>query len=107
MPQSANSPGSWERYASSRTSFANARVLDHSTLPSDTVQLLSKVALTNMGNQAKMTYTIVSPHEASLKEGKISVKSPIAKALMNRKKGDIVEIRVPAGLLKLRIDDFS
>lgn len=87
--------------------LANARVLDHSTLPSDTVQLLSKVALTNMGNQAKMTYTIVSPHEASLKEGKISVKSPIAKALMNRKKGDIVEIRVPAGLLKLRIDDFS
>ena len=87
--------------------LANARVLDHSTLPSDTVQLLSKVALTNMGKQAKMTYTIVSPHEASLKEGKISVKSPIAKALMNRKKGDIVEIRVPAGLLKLRIDDFS
>ena len=42
-----------------------------------------------------------------LKEGKISVKSPIAKALMNKKKGDIVEIRVPAGMLKLRIDDFQ
>ena len=54
-----------------------------------------------------MAYTIVSPHEANLKEGKISVKSPIAKALMNKKKGDIVEIRVPAGMLKLRIDDFQ
>ena len=87
--------------------LANARVLDHSSLPSDSIQLLTKVELTNLGNQSKMAYTIVSPHEANLKEGKISVKSPIAKALMNKKKGDIVEIRVPAGMLKLRIDDFQ
>lgn len=87
--------------------LAHARVLDHSSLPSDSIQLLTKVELTNLGNQSKMAYTIVCPHEANLKEGKISVKSPIAKALMNKKKGDIVEIRVPAGMLKLRIDDFQ
>lgn len=87
--------------------LANARVLDHSSLPSDSIQLLTKVELTNLENQSKMAYTIVSPHEANLKEGKISVKSPIAQALMNKKKGDIVEIRVPAGMLKLRIDDFQ
>jgi transcription elongation factor GreA len=54
-----------------------------------------------------MNYTIVSPHEASLKEGKISIKSPIAQALLNKKVGDVVEVRVPAGLLKLRIDNIE
>ena len=59
----------------------NARVIDASVLVSDTVGLLRKVEMTNLGNNAKMTYTIVNPHEANLKEGKISIKSPIAEAL--------------------------
>ena len=82
----------------------NARVIDISRLGNDCIQLLSKVEMTNLANNNRMTYTIASPHEANLREGKISVKSPIAQALMNKKVGDVVEVRVPAGLLKLRIE---
>ena len=84
-----------------------ARVIDTSRLGSDSVGLLSRVEMTNISTGAHMTYTIASPHEANLREGKISIKSPIAQALLKKKAGDIVEVRVPAGLLKLRIDEIS
>ena len=87
--------------------LANARVIDMSRLGSDSVQLLSKVEMTNLANNSRMTYTIASPHEANLREGKISVKSPIAQALLNKKVGDVVEVRVPAGLVKLRIEKID
>jgi len=85
----------------------HARVLDTSLLHGDTIQLLSRVEMTNLTTNARMTYTIASPHEANLREGKISVKSPIAQALMGKRAGDIVEVRVPAGLLKLRIENVQ
>ena len=85
----------------------NARVLDKSLLGGEKVGLLSKVEMTNLNNQAHMTYTIVSPHEANLREGKISIKSPIAEALLNKRVGDEVEVRVPAGLIKLRIESVT
>ena len=85
----------------------NARVIDTSLLKKEGIQLLSKVKMTNLGNNSTMTYTIASPHEANLREGKISIKSPIAQALLNKKVGDVVEVRVPAGLLKLRIDSIE
>ena len=85
----------------------NARVLDMSRLNSDTVGLLSRVAMTNLANNATMTYTVVSPHEANLREGKISIKSPIAQAVLGKKAGDMVEVRVPAGMLKLRIESIE
>ena len=81
-----------------------ARVLDTSNLDCDTVGLLRRVELTNLNNNAKMNFTIVNPHEANLTEGKISIKSPIAEALVGKRMGDVVEVQVPAGLLKLRID---
>ena len=81
-----------------------ARVIDTSRLSGEGVRLLSKVELTNLSNNARMNYLIVSPHEADLREGKLSIKSPIAQALLNKKAGDIVEVRVPAGTLKLRIE---
>ena len=84
----------------------NARVIDVSRLGSDTVGLLSKVEMTNMNNNARMTYTIVSPHEANLREGKISIKSPIGQALLGKKAGDTVEVRVPVGLMKFRIESI-
>lgn len=87
--------------------LAHARVLDTSRLGTDSVQLLSKVALTNLANGSHMTYTIASPHEANLREGKISIKSPIANALLNHKAGETVEVRVPAGTLQLRIDSIE
>ena len=87
--------------------LANARVIDMSRLGTDSVQLLSKVEMTNLNTNARMTYTIASPNEANLREGKISVKSPIAQALLNKKVGDVVEVRVPAGMMKLRIESIS
>ena len=87
--------------------LANARVIDMSRLANGSVQLLSQVEMTNLANNARMTYTIASPHEANLREGKISIKSPIAQALLNKKVGDTVEVRVPAGLLKLRIESIT
>ena len=87
--------------------LANARIIDISRLKGDSVQLLSKVEMTNVNNNAKMTYTIASPHEANLREGKISIKSPIAQALLGKKVGDIVEARVPAGVVKLRIESIT
>ena len=85
----------------------NARVIEKSKLNADHVGLLSQVELTNMGNNAHMTYTIVSPHEANITEHKISIKSPIAEALLNKKAGDTVAVRVPAGMLTLRIDSVK
>ena len=83
----------------------NARVIDKSLLNGDCVGLLSQVEITNLANNAHMAYTIVNSPEANLREGKISIKSPIGQALLNKKAGDVVEVRVPAGLLKLRIED--
>lgn len=80
--------------------LANARVLDTTSRKADTVQLLSNVELTDLNKNRSLRFTIVSTHEANIKEGKISVKSPIAQALINKKKGDIVQVRVPAGILK-------
>lgn len=85
----------------------HTRVIDTKRLGSDAVGLLTKVKMTNLANNASMTYTIASPHEANLREGKISIKSPIAQALLNKKIGDIVEVRVPAGIQKLRIESIT
>jgi transcription elongation factor GreA len=84
-----------------------ARVIDTSKLGADTIGLLNRVEMTNLKNNARMTYTIVSPHEANLREGKISVKSPIAQALLNKKVGDVVDVQVPAGTLSLRIESIQ
>ena len=85
----------------------HARVIDTARLGSDSVGLLCKVEMTNLANNCRMTYTIASPHEANLREGKISIKSPIAQALLNKKVGDVVEVRVPAGIQRLRIESIE
>jgi len=85
----------------------NAQVLDANILACDVVGLLRKVEFTNLTTNATNAYTIVNPHEANLREGKISIKSPIAEALLGKKVGDVVEARVPAGILRLRIDHIS
>ena len=84
-----------------------ARVLDTSRLSSNSVGLLSRVEMTNLVTNAQMTYTIASPHEANLREGKISIKSPIGQALLNKRVGDVVEVTVPAGVMKLRIEKIT
>lgn len=84
-----------------------SRVIDTKNLPKDQVTLLSKVEFTNLNAGIRMTYTIVSPHEMNLEEGKISLKSPIGQALMGRKVGDEVEAVVPAGTIRLRIESIQ
>ena len=84
-----------------------ARVIDKSKLRSDGIGLLSKVEMTNLGTGAKLCYTIVSPHEANMSEGKLSIKSPIARALVGKNEGDEVEVRVPVGTLKLRVESVT
>lgn len=86
--------------------LANARVLDTTRLTAESVQLLCKVEMTNMANNSRMAYTIASPHEANIREWKISVKSPIAEALLGKKVGDVVKVQVPAGMLTLRIESI-
>jgi transcription elongation factor GreA len=84
-----------------------SRVIDKSKLSSGTVGLLSKVEMTNLANDMRMTYTIVGNHEADPSARKISIQSPLAQGLLNKKAGDVVEIQVPAGLMKLRIDSVE
>lgn len=90
-----------------KLAIAEAKIVDISRLSTDSVQIMSKVEMTNMANNAKMTYTIVSESEANLREGKISITTPIAKGLLNKKVGDVVEIKIPRGTIKLRIDKIS
>jgi transcription elongation factor GreA len=87
--------------------IASARVIDESKIDTSCVQILSKVTIRNKTNDATMQYTIVSEHEANLREGKISAQTPIAKGLMGKKLGDVVEIQVPSGKMQFEIVDIS
>ena len=87
--------------------IADAKIIDASKLKTDAVQILNKVKLKNLKNGATMSYTIVSETEANLKQGKISVNTPIAKGLLGKKVGDQVAIKVPSGIINLEILDIS
>lgn len=90
-----------------KLAIAEAKVIDTSRLSTEAVQILSTVEMTNMANNTKMRYTIVSESEANIKVGKISIKTPIAQGLLNKKVGDVVEIAIPRGTIKLRIDKIT
>lgn len=90
-----------------KLAIAEAKVIDTSRLSTEVVQILSTVEMTNMANNMKMRYTIVSENEANIKVGKISIKTPIAQGLLNKKVGDVVEIAIPRGTIKLRIDKIT
>lgn len=85
----------------------NSRILDDSKIDNSKVQILSKVKIRNLANNTEVEYTIVSESEANLKEGKISINTPIAKGLLGKKVGDIVEISVPNGKVKFEILKIS
>ena len=90
-----------------KLSISEAKIIDTSRLSNDTVQILSKVEMTNLTTKAKMTYTIVSENEANLREGKISIMTPIAQGLLGKKVGDEVEIKIPRGTITLRIESIT
>ena len=87
--------------------IGDAKIIDTSKLKADTVQILSKVEMRNVKNNMKMAYTIVSETEANLKEGKISVQTPIAQGLLGKKVGDVAEIKIPHGTVQLEITNIS
>ena len=86
---------------------ANARLLDETLLNTDTVQILNKVKIRNLKSNAEMQYMLVSETEANLKEGKLAVNTPIAKGLLGKKVGDVVEITVPSGLMSFEVVEIS
>ncbi len=86
---------------------ANARIIDEKKLNTDEVQILNRVTIKNITNGMQMEYTIVADSEANLKEKKIASSTPIAQGLLGHKKGDIVEIRVPSGLMKFEIVEIA
>jgi len=87
--------------------IATARIIDQSKLDTGKVLILSKVRIKNKLNGMEMGYTIVPENEANLKEGKISVESPIAKGLLGKKVGDVAEIQVPSGKVQFEVIDIS
>ncbi len=86
---------------------ANARVIDESKLDLSKVSILTRVKLKNHNNGATLSYAIVPEKEANMKEGKISIESPVAKGLLGKAVGQIAEIKVPAGLIKFEVLEIS
>ena len=84
-----------------------AKIIDTSKLNTETVQILTKVEMRNVKNNMKMVYTIVSESEANLRQGKISVNTPIAQGLLGKKVGDVVDIKIPQGTISLEILNIS
>lgn len=86
---------------------SNARILDEGKIDTSKVSILTKVTITNLGSKKTVTYQMVGETEADLKNGKISVSSPIGKGLMGKLKGEIAEIHAPAGILKFRVEEIT
>ena len=86
---------------------ANARIIDESKLSTDEVQMLNRVKIRNVDTGSEAEYTIVADSEANLKEKKIASSTPIAQGLLGHKLGEVVEIRVPSGLMKFEIVEIS
>ena len=95
------------RISKLQETIINSRILDESKLDNSTVQILSKVTVRNVRNNAKMEFTLVAESEADLKEGKISINTPIAKGLLGKKVGDVAEIQVPAGKMPFEIVEIT
>ena len=95
------------RIAQMEHTLSKARIIDESKIDTSKVQILSRVKLLNHNVNKEVEYTIVSENEANLREGKLAIGTPIAKALLGRKVGDTVEVSVPVGTLKLEILNIS
>ena len=95
------------RIAKLETTLSRAKLIGAKDLPNDKVYILSKVKVKDLKTKDEFEYLLVSPEEANYEANKISVTSPIGKALLGKTKGETVDIRVPAGELKYQILDIN
>lgn len=90
-----------------KTTLASARIIDESKIKTNAVQILNRVKIKNLQTDKVMTYMIVSESEANLKEGKLSVTTPIAKGLLGKKVGDKAKVQVPSGMMEFEVIEIS
>lgn len=95
------------RIAKLEESISNSRIIDPSKIDTKQVQILNYVTIVNRGTKVKSKYLLVSENEANIKEGKLSVETPIARALLGKKRGEVVNVTVPSGMMELEIMDIS
>lgn len=95
------------KIATLKNQVANAKVIDESQIGTDKVQMMNKVKVENITMKREMEFTIVGESEADFSKGKLAITTPIAKALLGHAKGDVVEAKVPSGVLKFKILDIS
>jgi transcription elongation factor GreA len=91
------------RMAALEGKLAKVRIIEEQNIPTDKVYIGAIVSLEDIGNDEKLQYMLVSPEEANYDENKLSIFSPVGKALMGKKAKEVVEIKVPAGVLKYKI----
>jgi transcription elongation factor GreA len=91
------------KLAALKETLLEARLIDESRISTDEVQILNKVTLQNLSTGANLTYTLVAAAEANLKDGKLSIDTPIAQGIIGKKVGDVVQISVPSGLVSFKI----
>ncbi|MFC2136818.1 transcription elongation factor GreA [Bacteroidota bacterium] len=95
------------RISKLKDTIANCRIIDESKIDTITVQILNKVKIKNVTNNAVMQYLLVSETEADLKSGKLSVNTPIAQGLIGKKVGDVVQVKVPSGMMQFEVLEIS
>ncbi|HKM94341.1 MAG TPA: transcription elongation factor GreA [Prolixibacteraceae bacterium] len=95
------------RISQLQAKVATARIIDESKIDTSSVQIMNVVTIKNKKNNSVMKYTIVSEHEADLKAGKISIATPIARGLLGKKVGEVVDIKVPSGVIPFEVIDIS
>jgi len=94
------------RIAQLESAIGSSRVLNKEDIDISRVSILSKVTIFNLKTKKEMTYQLVSENEADLKAGKLSVSSPIGRGLLGKKAGEVVEVKVPTGLIPLRVENI-
>jgi len=87
--------------------ISNSRIMDGSKIDTERIQIMNRIKIRNTRNNATMEYTIVSDNEADLKKGKIAVSTPVARGLLGKRVGDLVEIKVPSGVIPFEIIEIS
>ena len=87
--------------------LATARLIDKKSIGIETVKIMNRVTMKNLKTEKLMTYTLVSETEADFKQGKIAVNTPIGQGLMGKKVGDVVDIKIPSGVLSVEIIEIA